>query len=50
MKILIIWRDELKALGSIFPVRQENFATSDKLYTKWEQEFVIKMYEKSCFE
>ena len=37
-------RDELKALGLSFSKTQE-FATSDELYTKWEQEFIIKMYE-----
>ena len=38
-------RDELKALGLSFSTTRE-FATSDELYTKWEQEFIIKMYEK----
>ena len=38
-------RDELKALGLSFSQTRE-FATSDELYTKWEQEFIIKMYEK----
>ena len=37
-------RDELKALGLSFSETSE-FATSDELYTKWEQEFIIKMYE-----
>ena len=37
-------RDELKALGLSFSQTRE-FATSDELYTKWEQEFIIKMYE-----
>ncbi|WP_323597121.1 leucine--tRNA ligase [Aliarcobacter butzleri] len=37
-------RDELKSLGLSFSKNRE-FATSDKLYTKWEQEFIIKMYE-----
>ena len=37
-------RDELKALGLSFSTTRE-FATSDELYTKWEQEFIIKMYE-----
>ncbi|WP_419777439.1 leucine--tRNA ligase [Malaciobacter marinus] len=37
-------RDELRALGLSFSENQE-FATSDELYTKWEQEFIIKMYE-----
>lgn len=38
-------RDELKALGLSFSENRE-FATSDELYTKWEQEFIIKMYEQ----
>ncbi|WP_072680020.1 leucine--tRNA ligase [Arcobacter sp. LA11] len=38
-------RDELKALGLSFSQTRE-FATSDELYTKWEQEFIIKMYEE----
>jgi leucyl-tRNA synthetase len=38
-------RDELKALGLSFSNSRE-FATSDELYTKWEQEFIIKMYEE----
>ena len=37
-------RDELRALGLSFSETRE-FATSDELYTKWEQEFIIKMYE-----
>ncbi|PHO10603.1 leucine--tRNA ligase [Malaciobacter canalis] len=37
-------RNELRALGLSFSENQE-FATSDELYTKWEQEFIIKMYE-----
>ncbi len=37
-------RDELSALGLSFSKTRE-FATSDELYTKWEQEFMIKMYE-----
>lgn len=37
-------RDELRALGLSFSEERE-FATSDELYTKWEQEFIIKMYE-----
>ncbi|RXK03364.1 leucine--tRNA ligase [Halarcobacter bivalviorum] len=37
-------RDELKALGLSFSEQRE-FATSDELYTKWEQEFIIKMFE-----
>ena len=38
-------RSELTALGLSFSKTRE-FATSDELYTKWEQEFIIKMYEK----
>ncbi len=38
-------RDELKALGLSFSSERE-FATSDELYTRWEQEFIIKMYEE----
>ena len=38
-------REELRALGLSFSRNQE-FATSDELYTKWEQEFIIKMYEE----
>ena len=37
-------RKELSSLGLSFSKNQE-FATSDELYTKWEQEFIIKMYE-----
>ncbi|MBI3874113.1 MAG: leucine--tRNA ligase [Arcobacter sp.] len=37
-------RSELTALGLSFSKTRE-FATSDELYTKWEQEFIIKMYE-----
>jgi len=37
-------RKELKSLGFSFSKEQE-FATSDELYTKWEQEFIIKMFE-----
>ncbi|MGM0519445.1 MAG: leucine--tRNA ligase [Campylobacterota bacterium] len=37
-------RGELKSLGLSFSKNRE-FATSDELYTKWEQEFIIKMYE-----
>lgn len=36
---------ELDSLGLSFS-RKRAFATSDPLYTKWEQEFFIKMYEK----
>lgn len=38
-------RDELKALGLSFSETRE-FATSDELYTRWEQEFIIKMFEE----
>ena len=38
-------RDELKTLGLSFSETRE-FATSDELYTKWEQEFIIKMFEE----
>ncbi|MBU3014200.1 leucine--tRNA ligase [Poseidonibacter lekithochrous] len=38
-------RDELRTLGLSFSETRE-FATSDELYTKWEQEFIIKMYEE----
>ncbi|APW64861.1 leucine--tRNA ligase [Poseidonibacter parvus] len=38
-------KDELKGLGLSFSETRE-FATSDELYTKWEQEFIIKMYEE----
>ena len=38
-------RDELKALGLSFSESRE-FATSDELYTRWEQEFIIKMFEE----
>ena len=37
-------RDELKALGLSFSKERE-FATCDPLYTKWEQEFIIKMFK-----
>ncbi len=37
-------RGELNALGLSFSKKRE-FATSDPLYTKFEQEFLIKMYE-----
>ncbi len=37
-------RDELSSLGLSFSKDRE-FATSDPLYTKFEQEFIIKMYE-----
>ena len=38
-------RNELEGLGLSFSKTRE-FATSDELYTKWEQEFIIKMYEE----
>jgi leucyl-tRNA synthetase len=38
-------RGELEALGLSFSKKRE-FATSDPLYTKFEQEFIIKMYEE----
>lgn len=37
-------RKELNSLGLSFSNERE-FATSDELYTKFEQEFIIKMYE-----
>ncbi|MBD3790001.1 MAG: leucine--tRNA ligase [Campylobacterales bacterium] len=37
-------RGELNALGLSFSKTRE-FATCDPLYTRWEQEFIIKMYE-----
>ena len=37
-------RNELEGLGLSFSKTRE-FATSDELYSKWEQEFIIKMYE-----
>jgi len=37
-------RNELKGLGLSFSKKQE-FATSDPLYTKWEQEFIINMFD-----
>ena len=37
-------REELTTLGLSFSKERE-FATSDELYTKFEQEFIIKMYE-----
>jgi leucyl-tRNA synthetase len=36
---------ELAGLGLSFSKTRE-FATSDELYSKWEQEFIIKMYEE----
>ena len=38
-------RNELKSLGLSFSKTRE-FATSDEEYTRFEQEFLIKMYEK----
>jgi len=38
-------RNELQYLGLSFSKNRE-FATSDELYTKFEQEFIIKMYEE----
>ncbi|WP_309499223.1 leucine--tRNA ligase [Sulfurovum sp.] len=38
-------RKELNTLGLSFSKTRE-FATCDTLYTKWEQEFIIKMFEK----
>ena len=38
-------RKELEGLGLSFSKERE-FATSDELYTRWEQEFIIKMYEE----
>lgn len=38
-------RKELETLGLSFSKTRE-FATSDELYTKWEQEFIIKMYQE----
>ncbi|RUM58094.1 MAG: leucine--tRNA ligase, partial [Nautilia sp.] len=38
-------RNELKSLGLSFSKTRE-FATSNPDYTRWEQEFLIKMFEK----
>jgi len=38
-------RKELSTLGLSFSKTRE-FATCDELYTKWEQEFIIKMFEE----
>ncbi len=38
-------RKELEGLGLSFSKTRE-FATSDEIYTKWEQEFIIKMFEE----
>ena len=37
-------RNELNSLGLSFSKKRE-FATSDEIYTKFEQEYIIKMYE-----
>jgi len=42
-------RKELNRLGLSFSKTRE-FATSDPEYTRWEQEFIIKMYEKGLLE
>ena len=42
-------RKELKRLGLSFSKTRE-FATSDPDYTRWEQEFIIKMYENGLLE
>lgn len=42
-------RNELKNLGLSFS-KQREFATSDPEYTRWEQEFIIKMYENGLLE
>lgn len=38
-------RKELASLGLSFSKSRE-FATCDELYTRWEQEFIIKMYQE----
>lgn len=38
-------QDSLKSLGFSFSKERE-FATSDNIYTKWEQEFFTKMWDK----
>ena len=38
-------REELESLGLSFSKTRE-FATSDELYTKWEQEFIIEMFNR----
>ncbi len=38
-------RGELNSLGLSFSKTRE-FATCDEVYTKWEQEFIIKMFEE----
>ena len=42
-------REELKNLGLSFSKTRE-FATSDPEYSRWEQEFIIKMYEAGLLE
>ena len=42
-------RKELNRLGLSFSKKRE-FATSDPEYTRWEQEFIIKMYENGLLE
>ncbi|WP_456479736.1 leucine--tRNA ligase [Nautilia sp.] len=42
-------RKELKNLGLSFSKERE-FATSDPEYTRWEQEFIIRMYENGLLE
>jgi len=42
-------RKELKRLGLSFSKNRE-FATSDPDYTRWEQEFIVKMYENGLLE
>ncbi|NPA12323.1 MAG: leucine--tRNA ligase [Epsilonproteobacteria bacterium] len=42
-------RKELSRLGLSFSKKRE-FATSDPEYTRWEQEFIIKMYENGLLE
>ena len=42
-------RNELKNLGLSFSKTRE-FATSDPQYSRWEQEFIIKMYENGLLE
>jgi leucyl-tRNA synthetase len=42
-------RNELKHLGLSFSKTRE-FATSDPEYTRWEQEFIIKMFQTGLLE
>ena len=42
-------RGELKRLGLSFSKTRE-FATSDSEYTRWEQEFIIKMFENGLLK